>query len=31
MRIDRIVTAGAFSLDGKDHEVENNVWLVGDD
>ncbi len=31
MRIDRIVTTGTFSLDGKDHEVENNVWLVGDD
>ena len=31
MRIDRITTAGIFSLDGKDHEVENNVWLVGDD
>jgi glyoxylase-like metal-dependent hydrolase (beta-lactamase superfamily II) len=30
-RIDRIVTAGTFSLDGKDFEVENNVWLVGDD
>ena len=30
MRIDRIVTAGTFSLDGKDYEVENNVWLVGD-
>ena len=31
MRIDRITTAGVFSLDGKDYEVENNVWLVGDD
>jgi len=31
MRIDRIVTAGTFSLDGKDDDVENNVWLVGDD
>jgi glyoxylase-like metal-dependent hydrolase (beta-lactamase superfamily II) len=31
MRIDRIVTTGAFSLDGKDNEDENNVWLVGDD
>ncbi len=30
MRIDKIVTAGTFSLDGKDYEVENNVWLVGD-
>jgi glyoxylase-like metal-dependent hydrolase (beta-lactamase superfamily II) len=31
MKIDRITTAGVFSLDGKDYEVENNVWLVGDD
>ena len=31
MRIDHITTAGIFSLDGKDYEVENNVWLVGDD
>ncbi len=31
MRIDRITTAGIFSLDGGDYEVENNVWLVGDD
>ncbi len=30
-RIDKIVTAGVFSLDGQDFEVENNVWLVGDD
>ena len=26
-----MVTAGVFSLDGKDYDVENNVWLVGDD
>jgi glyoxylase-like metal-dependent hydrolase (beta-lactamase superfamily II) len=31
MRIDKIVTSGVFSLDGKDYEVDNNVWLVGDD
>ena len=31
MKVDRITTAGTFSLDGKDYEVENNVWLVGDD
>ena len=31
MRVDRITTEGIFSLDGKDYEVENNVWLVGDD
>jgi len=31
VRIDRVVTSGIFSLDGEDHEVDNNVWLVGDD
>ena len=31
MKVDRIVTSGIFSLDGKDYEVDNNVWLVGDD
>jgi glyoxylase-like metal-dependent hydrolase (beta-lactamase superfamily II) len=31
LRIDKVVTSGIFSLDGKDHEVDNNVWLVGDD
>jgi glyoxylase-like metal-dependent hydrolase (beta-lactamase superfamily II) len=31
MRVDKITTAGVFSLDGKDYDVENNVWLVGDD
>ena len=30
-RIDRIVTAGVFSIDGENHDVKNNVWLVGDD
>jgi glyoxylase-like metal-dependent hydrolase (beta-lactamase superfamily II) len=30
-RIDRVVTAGTFSLDGGTWEVENNVWLLGDD
>ncbi len=30
-RVDRIVTSGVFSLDGQHFEVENNVWLVGDD
>jgi glyoxylase-like metal-dependent hydrolase (beta-lactamase superfamily II) len=30
-RIDKTVVSGVFSLDGQDHEVENNVWLVGDD
>jgi glyoxylase-like metal-dependent hydrolase (beta-lactamase superfamily II) len=30
-RIDEVVVPGIFSLDGEDFEVENNVWLVGDD
>jgi glyoxylase-like metal-dependent hydrolase (beta-lactamase superfamily II) len=29
--VDRVVTAGVFALDGQEWEVENNVWLVGDD
>jgi glyoxylase-like metal-dependent hydrolase (beta-lactamase superfamily II) len=29
--IERVVTSGTFSLDGQDFEVDNNVWLVGDD
>ncbi|MCB0961844.1 MAG: MBL fold metallo-hydrolase [Acidimicrobiales bacterium] len=31
MRIDKVVTSGIFSLDGEDHQVDNNIWLVGDD
>ena len=30
-RVDHAVTAGTFSLDGETHEVENNVWVLGDD
>lgn len=30
-RIDRVTTSGIFSLDGGDFEVENNIWLVGND
>ena len=30
-RIDRVVVSGVFSLDGQDFDVDNNVWLVGDD
>ena len=30
-RIDRVITSGIFSLDGGDFEVDNNVWIVGDD
>jgi glyoxylase-like metal-dependent hydrolase (beta-lactamase superfamily II) len=30
-RIEKVVTPGTFSLDGQDFDVDNNVWLVGDD
>lgn len=30
-QIDHVITAGIFSLDGEDFEVENNIWVVGDD
>lgn len=29
--IDHAVVAGTFSLDGETFEVENNIWVVGDD
>jgi glyoxylase-like metal-dependent hydrolase (beta-lactamase superfamily II) len=29
-RIDHTVTSGTFSLDGQTFEVDNNVWLLGD-
>jgi len=31
LHIDRVVTHGIFSLDGQDFEVDNNIWIVGDD
>lgn len=31
MRVDRVVTSGQFTLDGQSFDVDNNVWLVGDD
>ena len=31
LRIDHTVTSGTFSLDGETFEVDNNVWVVGDD
>jgi glyoxylase-like metal-dependent hydrolase (beta-lactamase superfamily II) len=30
-RVERVVTSGVFSLDGQDFDVDNNVWLIGDD
>ncbi|WP_314175151.1 MBL fold metallo-hydrolase [Streptomyces winkii] len=30
-RIERLVTSGVFALDGGEWQVDNNVWLVGDD
>ncbi|MFJ9906585.1 MBL fold metallo-hydrolase [Streptomyces sp. NPDC101152] len=30
-RIGRLVTSGTFSLDGGTWDVDNNVWIVGDD
>jgi glyoxylase-like metal-dependent hydrolase (beta-lactamase superfamily II) len=29
--VDKVVVSGVFSLDGQDFDVDNNVWLVGDD
>jgi len=31
LRIDLVRTNGIFSLDGEDFDVENNIWLIGDD
>ena len=31
LRIDHGITSGTFSLDGETHQVDNNVWVVGDD
>ncbi len=30
-RVDHTVTSGTFSLDGQTFDVDNNVWVVGDD
>lgn len=30
-RVEKVVTSGTFELDGGSWEVDNNVWLVGDD
>lgn len=31
VRIDKVVTSGQFHLDGGTWDVDNNVWLLGDD
>ncbi|MEO3942838.1 MBL fold metallo-hydrolase [Paenarthrobacter nicotinovorans] len=31
LTIDHVVTSGTFSLDGGTWDVENNVWIIGDD
>ncbi|MDV2474971.1 MBL fold metallo-hydrolase [Rhodococcus zopfii] len=31
IRVDRVVTSGTFALDGGEWEVDNNIWLVGND
>lgn len=31
VRVDRVVTHGTFNLDGGSWEVDNNVWVVGND
>ena len=30
-RLEHLVTSGTFSLDGQTFDVDNNVWLLGDD
>lgn len=30
-RVDHTVTSGTFSLDGQTFDVDNNVWVLGDD
>nr|WP_206038006.1 MBL fold metallo-hydrolase [Rhodococcus sp. HNM0569] len=31
MRVEKVVTSGTFELDGGSWDVDNNIWLVGDD
>ncbi|MBE1474382.1 MBL fold metallo-hydrolase [Actinophytocola algeriensis] len=31
MRVEKVVTSGTFNLDGGTWDVDNNVWLLGDD
>jgi glyoxylase-like metal-dependent hydrolase (beta-lactamase superfamily II) len=30
-RVGKVITSGTFTLDGQDFDVDNNVWLIGDD
>ncbi len=30
VRVEKVVTAGTFALDGGSWEVENNIWILGD-
>ncbi|MFD5191011.1 MBL fold metallo-hydrolase [Streptomyces sp. NPDC058357] len=30
-RVDHLVTSGTFALDGGEWDVDNNVWIIGDD
>ena len=31
VRVDHAVSSGTFSLDGETFDVDNNLWVVGDD
>ena len=31
LRVDHAVVSGTFSLDGETHEVDNNIWVIGND
>ena len=31
VRLDHVVTSGTFSLDGETHDVDNNVWVIGNE
>lgn len=31
LRVDHAVVSGTFSLDGETHQVDNNIWVLGDD
>jgi glyoxylase-like metal-dependent hydrolase (beta-lactamase superfamily II) len=31
LRVDHAVSSGTFSLDGQSFDVDNNIWVVGDD